>query len=147
MRFPRPWGNYGNLTCKVSSLCHAFSHEIVSKFLQRGKNLFQQIKTIVQITDKTHYRICSFLPSHLALNTALLGIPVPNNISWTISCSEVSFHQDHMHSQQWEVAVSEAKNKYAASKTLLLPHSIYASIVILLLWAILVIATKQKAYK
>lgn len=151
MRFASAWGNYGNPTCKASSLCHAFSHEIVSKFIQpcykEGKILFQQIKTIVQITDKTHYWICPFLPSHLALSTPLLGIPVPNNISWTRLCSDISLHQNHTHSQQWEVAVPEAKNKYVACETLHLPHSTCAPIGMLLLWATLMIATKQWAYK
>lgn len=72
---------------------------------------FNGSKTIVQITTKTHCWIYAFLPSHSASSTPLLGIPVPNNISWTTLCSDITSHPDHTRSQQWEVAVSEAKNK------------------------------------
>lgn len=87
--------------------------------------------------------MCPFHPSHPASSTPLLGIPVPNNIPWTTLCSDISFHQDHTHAQQWEVAVPEAKNKYEACKALHLPHSAYVPIVILLLGETLMIVTKQ----
>lgn len=98
----------------LAMLFHMREYLNLYSLVTRRENFyFNRSKTIVQITDKTHYWICPFLSNHLALSTPLLGIPVLNTNSWTTLGSDISFQQDHTHSQQREVAIPEAQKKYA----------------------------------